>query len=151
MLRIIYENEKELQPISLYAGHIEKYAKLIAFYPLPEKKYKIFCTLTKQTKLGLLNRHLLSVASKLGVSNVYIKHVNRLKIENKKYKNKIEEYKKFSRSTKELEEWKKRNEIEMISALYMLFDMVFEETNKRLNITYRRKKKLEKIDENTSN
>jgi len=71
--KIIYDNRREMGKLPIHELNVGNYVKLISYYPFNEEKEKIFKSLNKSQKMGMLNRHVLSVARKLGVSNILLK------------------------------------------------------------------------------
>ena len=94
----------------------------------------------------MLNRHILSVASKLEVYDVILKSINQLRRSyrtSKKYMN--GEHDKF---------WSEnftKNQIDFNKQMSQLLDIIIEEINRRNNVKYVRKKKLNEIKENLQN
>lgn len=144
-LKAIRDNKLLLKPISLHDMMLEKYAFVVSHYPMNESKFNIFIKLDKHEKVGMLNRHILSVASKLGVYQVILKEIIKLRSDHKKYKKFIDQ------SYSDKEYWIKsfeKNEIELTTRYRMLLDIIGEEINKRENPKYLRKKKLQEIKDN---
>lgn len=133
------EQIKNMRPISLENRILSKCALILVYYPLNEKKLKIFNKLDQKGKVGLLNRHLLSVASKLKLSEALITEMSRSM-------NNYRSYKKYNERNDDF--WNRileKNEI-IFNKVYKLFlDSIIEEIDKRKNIKYLRNKKLNEI------
>jgi len=127
---IILQNKKLLKPISLHDNFLSKYALIYANYPMKESKYNIYLKLDKNKRLGMLNRHMLGVASKLGISQVFIRERVRA------YKSYIKEYE-DEKYWKDAYEKYHRNMVDL-----------FEEIKKRNDPKYLRNKKLKEIQKN---
>lgn len=130
-------NKKELGYLPLHASVVNSYVLFISYFPFDDKKLKIYKKLGKGEKLGMLNRHVLSVAKKLGISDVLLKnnhdHTQKYKI----YKDHDGDnfYKKiFENTTKEISK-----------GYLLLIDIIIDEMRKRNNIKYLRKKKIDTI------
>ncbi len=142
---IIRENKILLKPISLHDMVLDRYALILGYYPMNESKFNIFINLDKHKKVGLLNRHILSVASKLGIYQVLLKEIINLRDNHKRYKKYINDL------TNDKEYWIKsfdKNQSELSTRYRMLLDIIVEELTKRENPKYLRKKKLQEIKNN---
>lgn len=143
--KVVKENKILLKPISLHDMILNQYALILSHYPMKESKFNIFIQLDKHKRVGMLNRHILSVASKLGVYQVILKEIIKLRIDHNKYKkfiNDSEEHKEY---------WIKafeKNQNELTTRYHMLLDIIGEEISKRNNPKYLRKKKLQEIKDN---
>lgn len=150
------ENKKLLKPISMHDMLLDDYATILTHYPMPQSKYEIYLKLDKKKRVGMLNRYILGIASKLGIYQSYLREINELRKDYRKYK-------KFSKNERKPiflkimdnnddNYWKKSLEecqLNLTKHYKMLFLMMFEEIVKRNNPKYLRRKKLEKIN-NTS-
>lgn len=130
-------NKKELGRLPLHSNIVDSYVLFISYFPFDSKKLKIYKKLRKGEKLGMLNRHILSVAKKLDISDVLLKkihdHTQKYKIfkdhnDSVFYKNIIEN------TTKEISK-----------GYLLLMEMIIEELKKRNDIKYLRKKKINNI------
>ena len=68
-----------LKPISIHQNILIKYATILAYYPMKESKMEIFIKLDKKQKVGMLSRHIMGVASKLGIYQTLLKEIINLK------------------------------------------------------------------------
>ena len=145
--RLVRETKKILKPISLHDIILTKCALIFVYYPMKASKLKIFSTLDKKQKIGMLYRHILGVASKIGVYQTIIKEIVRLRQDHVKYKKYLFEY-------SHVDYWAelyKRNEKELSKQYNMLLDIMIEELKRRHDPKYLRKKKLNEIKENLQN
>lgn len=97
--------------------------------------------------MGMLNRHVLSVACKLGISNILLKKAKYITIalatskKNAKNTNNLSSYFKPNYFKEQEQEYRYK-----LQEFYsIILDMIIEETLKRYNVKYMRKKKLEEI------
>lgn len=156
---ILRENKKLLNPIALYDTILGKYAMILGHYPMKESKYKIFSNLNRTERVGMLNRHILGVASKLGIYQTILKNIDELRLNHKKYKKYKNNTKKKSKkslfSNSENDNfWQKKyieNQAKLTEQYNILLDIIIEEINKRNNPKYLRKKKLQEIKANLQN
>jgi hypothetical protein len=145
--RIHSLNRKELGNLPIHETFIEKYLTVLLYYPLSESKLKIYSTLNKKGKLGMLNRHILSVARKLNISQVIIK----LASESTQSYKKCKKY--MKNDTDNDTYWTERVQDygRDIRQYYMIvIDMISEEITKISDVKYLRNKKLKKIINNNS-
>lgn len=141
---IINKNKCELGKLPIHDLVVVKYALAISYFPLSDSKMKIYNKLNKKQKIGMLNRHILSICRKLDISQVLIKNA---KDASDNYK-RIRKYEDVDDVWKTLIE-KYRRDIDV--GYNLLLDIIEEEINKLNNIKYLRKKKIEKIyDDNFS-
>jgi hypothetical protein len=156
IFRIIQENKKLLKPIALHDITLSKYATILGYYPMSQSKFNIFIKLDKNQRVGMLNRYILGVASKIGIHQCFLNQFNELRSSYKKYKKYNKKEKKFFNftSSKDDDFWinlYKKNQSEMNNQYYMLLNMILEELNKRNNPKYLRKRKLQEIKNNLQN
>jgi len=158
---VIRNNKNILKPIALHDMILSKYALILGYYPMINKKYDVFISLDRYKRVGMLSRHILGVASKLGVYQVVLKEINSLKDTHRNCKKYLKQEKKNSnnlftafKQEKQDPFWQKRyeeNKRELSKSYIMLLDMILEEINKRNNPKYLRKKKLQEIKSNLQN
>jgi hypothetical protein len=155
IFRITRENKNLLKPIALHDIFLSKYALILGYYPIPQSKFNIFIRLDRNQRLGMLNRYILGVASKIGIHQCFIDQFNELRLKHKKCKKYVKKEKKiFNFGDKDNDFWikvHKENQSEMRKQYNMLLDMILEEINKRNNPKYLRKKKLQEIKNNLQN
>ena len=137
---IILYNRKEIGDLPIHENFYNRYVYVLTFFPFSEKKEKIFKSLDRKAKMGMLNRHILSVAREVGISQIIIK---KAKEETTDYKRCNENFRKYKDDF-----WKEyveqhRSKIEEYYTL--ILGMIEEEIRKRSNVKYMRKKKLDKI------
>lgn len=140
------ETKKVLKPVSLHDSILSKCALIFIYYPMKKSKFDIYLKLDKKQRVGMLYRHILGVASKLGVYQTVLKETIRLRQEHKKYKTYLE--------TGKGSYWKSaydRNELELNKQYNQLLDIMIEELTRRSDTKYLRKKKLKEIKENLQN
>jgi len=138
--KFINKMTKVIYPISLHDDIVRKCVIILIEYPMKENKMKIFLELDKKEKVGMLNRHILSVASKIGIYDSFTNKVYRC-IENNK------RYKKYNKSQNDAY-WKEaydRNQIELSKYHRLLLDIMLEELHRRSSVKYLRNKKLKEI------
>jgi len=136
------EIETILRPISLHEEMLIKCALILTFYPLRKSKLNIYLNLDKVQRVGMLNRHILGAASKLGIHQVFIRQIIGLKRTNKKYKQNI-------LKTDNKQFWTtayNTNQIELRKMFNLLLDMMIEELDRRSEPKYLRRKKLNEIE-----
>lgn len=140
-----YSNYKEieifLKPISLDDMVLSRYILILDKYPMKESKKKIYLSLDKKQRVGMLNRYLLSIASKLGIYESFISEIIYLK---RNYKI----YKKFSNDDHNVQYWNKKFNDVKIRLTYqynMLLKIIIEEIDKREKIRYLRKIKMNNV------
>jgi len=157
---IIRKNKILLNTISLHDFILSKYALVLGYYPMIKSKFDIFIKLDKRKKVGMLNRHILSAASKLGVYQTILKEIVVLRENNKRYKKfTIEEaasnssIMSYFKKNDNINYWQNaynKNQIELKKMYTMLLDIMCEELQKRNNSKYLRKIKLQEIKNNYS-
>ena len=154
---VVSKNKNILKPIALHDVILSKYALILGYYPMINKKYDIFISLDRYKRVGMLSRHILGVASKLGIYQVFLKEINSLKDTHRTCKKYVKQEKKnlFTfKNEKQDPFWQKRyeeNKRELSKVYNMLLDIILEEINKRNNPKYLRKKKLQEIKSNLQN
>lgn len=153
---VIRKNKDILKPIALHDIVLSKYALILGYYPMINKKYDVFISLDRYKRVGMLSRHILGVASKLGIYQVVLKEINSLKDTHRNCKKYLKKEKKNLSTFQERQDpfWQKRyeeNKRELSKVYIMLLDMILEEINKRNNPKYLRKKKLQEIKSNLQN
>jgi len=144
--KIKHTNRNEIGDLPIHEVRVIKYVVLLSYYPFNEQKWKIFKSLSKNQKMGMLNRHVLSVARQLGVSDILLKKAKEIT------KDLASSTKRAKRTTignilkpnfyKEQEERYRRKLEEYYT---LILDIIMEETSKRMNVKYLRKKKLDEI------
>ena len=143
--RSIREIKAFLKPISLHDLPLTKCAFIVFYYPIKKSKLDIYLKLDNVQRVGMLNRYILGVASKLGIYQIFLRQFVGLKRENKRYKNYIKS------GDLEQQFWIEQyriNQIELSKMFNLLLDMMIEEINRRNNPKYLRKKKLDEIIKN---
>jgi hypothetical protein len=143
IFRIVSENIDMLTPISLHNNYLSKYALILAYYPMKQSRYNIFIKLDKNQKVGMLNRHILGVARKLGVYQSIIKNIVKLR-------ETLVRYKKYKNDNKKDDFWRKTTytENELTTHMNLLLDIILEEIGRRGNTKYIRRKKLQELEKN---
>jgi len=141
---LILETKKVLKPISLHDTILSKCALIFAYYPMKKSKLDIYLTLDKKQRVGMLYRHIVGVASKLGVYQTILREIIRLRQEHKKYK-------KYMDKEGFYKDIFTRNEMELSKRYNLLLDIMIEELTRRSDPKYLRKKKLKEIKENLQN
>lgn len=142
-MSILRNNRQLIGKLPIHEMKIDHYVKVVSFYPFSESKEKIFLTLNKKEKMGMLNRHVLSVARKLDISQVIIR---KAKEETLSYKKSLSYYKDDGDVYWGNLAVKSRENIDMFYGV--ILDMIIDEMNRRLEPKYLRKKKLEEITNN---
>ncbi len=145
-MAILSGNRRIIGKLPIHETKIDEYVRVVSFYPFTESKEKVFITLNKKQKLGMLNRHILSVARKLNISQVIIKNAKTETLDYKKY---LSFYKNEGDSYWKTFVIRSRDNIEMFYGI--ILKMIIEEIDRRLNPKYLRKKKLEEIKNNDDN
>jgi hypothetical protein len=133
----IIDKFNEIRPISLENIILNKCATILVYYPFSDKKLKIFNKLNKKQKVGMLNRHLLSVANKLDINKPLIDGVSSCIRNNRRYK-------KYQNDGYWNDLYNK-NQDHFIRLYNIFINCLLDEINRRKNIKYLRNKKLEKI------
>lgn len=58
---VIRKNKEALEPIALHSITLNKYALILGYYPIKDKKYfDIYISLNRYQRVGFLSRHILS-------------------------------------------------------------------------------------------
>jgi len=144
--KILNENRREIGKLPTHELNVGAYVKLLSYYPFNEEKEKIFKSLNKSQKMGMLNRHVLSVARKLDISNILLKKAKDITIDlaTSKKNAKTSSLSSYFKPNyfKEQEE-KYRHKLQEFYNI--ILDMIIEETIKRFDVKYMRKQKLEEI------
>lgn len=151
--RIVRENKLLLRPIALHDIILSKYALILGYYTMSQSKFDIFTKLDRKQRLGMLNRHILGVASKIGIHQCFLNQFNGLRKKHEKCKKYISKDK-FMTTSMPSNFWQKEyeeNQSEMRRQYNMLLDMILEEIDRRKNPKYLRKKKLQEIKNNLQN
>ncbi len=141
--KIIHQNRAEVGGLPIHEFCVDKYITLVSFYPFGDKKEKVFKFLSKAQKMGMLNRHVLSVARQLGISNILIKKAKETTKNLASTKNNKNNLSYFNPTYYEEQEIKYRYKLEEYYTL--ILDIIIEEIECRKNIKYLRKKKLDEI------
>lgn len=131
--------EETLHPIALHDVVLSKCSLILVQFPMKKTKLDIYATLNKHQRVGMLFRHILGVASKLGIYTVILKNIKELRSNHKRYK---------SLGGSDGGFWEKRykeNNIELGKQYSILLDIIIEEISRREKPKYIRKKKLEKL------
>jgi len=146
---ITHQNRNEIGTLPIYEPYVDKYVLLISYYSFNEQQEKIFKSLNKSQKLGMLNRHVLSVARQLNISNILIKMAKQttkdLASINKNVKLGLDYYETHYKTQEN--NYRRK----LVDFYTLILDMIMEETTKRMNVKYMRKKKLEEITQSSSN
>jgi len=143
-----------LKPISIHQNILIKYATILAYYPMKESKMEIFIKLDKKQKVGMLSRHIMGVASKLGIYQTLLKEIINLKQSHRtarKYIKPKPKKRTFFKEDKRDDFWEKvyvDTQSKLNYHFLLLLDIIIEEINRRHNLKYLRKKKLEEILQN---
>jgi len=142
--KIKQENRREMGVLPIHELIVEKYVILLSYYPFGDKKENIFKSLNKSQKMGMLNRKVLSVARELGISDLIIKKTKEITID-------LASTKESAKSTSIFfkpdyyKEREKNLRYKLEEYYTLILDMIMEETTKRMDVKYLRKKKLEEI------
>jgi len=139
--------KQSLSPIALHDNILSKYVMVLLYYPMKDSKANIYLKLNKNQRVGMLNRHILSVANKLDVYQVIIKELIELRDNYKKYK----KYKEKGDINNFWTDHYKETEKELSRRYVKLLDIIIEEITRRENPKYLRKKKLKEIKNNLQN
>lgn len=142
--KIIVSNRKILGVLPIHEDKIQEYVLLVSYFPFTDTKEKVYLSLdNKRDRIGMLNRHILSVARKLDISQIIIKRAKESSINYNRYKNYGKDYENLWWSDQVI---KYRENI--IYTYDLLLKMIFEENIKRRDVKYVRKKKLEELMKN---
>lgn len=153
-IKLIREYRNILKPIALHELVLTKYAYILCYYPMKDSKLDIYFKLDKNQRVGMLNRHILGVASKINVYQSIIKNIILIRNRLKHYKKYIKEEIDDDYTLINKEYWQKsyNNSQNEINKQYsLLLDIISEEINRRKDIKYIRRKKMEEIEQNLQN
>lgn len=140
-------NRKEMGDLPIHEFCYSKYVKFISLFPFNKKKEIIFKSLNPKQKLGMLNRHVLSVAKNLEISQIIIKKAKEESLEYRRCIENIEKYSKDDFWVNYADNHRKKME----EYYQLILDMIIEEMIKRTDVKYMRKKKLKEILTNNDN